>query len=326
MRSQEENGGRKIPASGRRGFLAGAVGAASYAVFADNSKAVETPATGTTVSQAIDFNRSYGHYFGEDDNLWVRVQLECRCEVFDRSTGQSEEYLLSVRTQTGLRTDPLSDVRDPGYDFWFIFSQRFVYIRRTLASSYGDSSSRVPFDKFNKCGWHLHHAPAIELKNGAMIREALREWKPIVARSEFNSADGKRGFTVEYPVKWADGNEDDSFRVETGPVVLLDPDKVQIGESPEWNDFQWAYLDYRSFDHAKVFLERTTPVLSGTLWNSRLGKNMPLAPEQRETIEKRLYTGWQPPIPVNDLETVFSRNHYSTAEQRVAATRLFAFA
>ena len=159
-----------------------------------------------------------------------------------------------------------------------------------------------------------------------MIREVLREWKPVMARTEFNSVDGKRGFTVEYPVKWADGNEDDSFRVETGPVVLLDPDKVQIGESPQFNDFQWAYLDYRSLDHTKVFLERTTPVLSGTLWNSRLGKNTALAPEQRELIEKRLYTDWQPPIPVNDLKTVFSRNHYSTAEQRVAATRLFTFA
>lgn len=311
---------------GRRTFLAGAAGAAS-ATFLNRQQGTAAPSPeAETTTQAIDFNQSYGHYFGKESNVWVRVQLECRCEIFDRAKEQSEEYLLSVRTQTGLRTDPLSDIRDPGYDFWFIFSDRFVYIRRELASSYGNSSSRVPFEKFNNCGWHLHRAPAVELTDGVMIREALREWKPVVARTVFTSSDGMRGFSIEYPVKWADGNTDNSFRVETGPVVLLDPERVEIGKSPELDDFQWAYLDYRSLDKTKVFLEQPTPVLSGTHWQYGGFRNQQLTPEQRESIEQRLYSGWEPPIGVDDLKTVFMRNHYSTADQRTATTQLYSFA
>ena len=317
---------QRIARPGRRAFLAGAAGAASFTLLSNQNGAFGASPADTDNVQAIDFHRSFGHYFGKERNVWVRVQLECRCEVFDRSTGQSEEYLLSVRTQTGLRTNPLSDQRDPGYDFWFIFSKRFVYIRRTLASSYGDSSSRVPFEDFVDCGWHLHRAPATPLTSGAMIREALRNWKPVVARTEFNSTDGMRGFAVEYPVKWADGNEDDSFRVETGPVVLLDAERVQIGQSPKLDDFQWAYLDFRSLDKTKVFLEQPTPVLSGTLWQHSLIRKPALTSEQRESIERRLYSGWEPPIGVEDLKSVFMRNHYSTAEQRAAVTRLYAFA
>ena len=324
MNSKNE-GKPSTPKPDRRAFLAGAAGTASFTLLNNSSDASDTELPDSNSVQAIDFNRSYGHYFGRERNVWVRVQLECRCEIFDRSTGQSEEYLLSVRTQTGLRTDPLSDVHDPGYDFWFIFSKRFVYMRRTLASSYGDSSSREPFEKFVDCGWHLHRASATPLTSGAMIREALRNWKPVVARTEFNSADGTRGFAVEYPVKWADGNEDDTFRVETGPVVLLDPERVRVGQSPELDDFQWAYLDYRSLEKTKIFLERSTPVLSGTLWEYKLMRNPSLTPAQRKTIEQRLYSGWEPPIPVEDLQSVFMRNHYSTSDHRAAVTQLYSF-
>ena len=105
---------------GRRTFLAGAAGAAST-TFLNRQQGTAAPSPeAETTTQAIDFNQSYGHYFGKESNVWVRVQLECRCEIFDRAKEQSEEYLLSVRTQTGLRTDPLSDIRDPGYDLSLI--------------------------------------------------------------------------------------------------------------------------------------------------------------------------------------------------------------
>ena len=318
------NNDRNARNPGRRAFLAGAAGTASFTLLNRQGKKAEAASAETDRAQAIDFTRSFGHYKGTEKNLWVRVELQCRCEVFDRSTGDCEEYLLSVRTQTGLRTDPLSDIRDPGYDFWFIFSKRYVYIRRTLASVFGDSSSRVPFEHFVDCDWHIHRSAATQLTSGVMIREALRNWSPVIARTEFNSADGMRGFAVEYPVKWADGNEDNTFRVETGPVVLLDPERVRVGKSPELEEFQWAYLDYRSLNIVKIFLERPTPVLSGTLWQHGLRHKAALTSEQREAIERRLYTGWEPPVPIEDLKTIFMRNHYSTAEQRRAQTQLYA--
>lgn len=270
----------------------------------------------TRVAQAIDFSRSFCHYEAEDGNLWVRVNMECRCEVFDDQTGESAEYLLSVRTQTGLRTDPLSDLQDPGYDFWFIFSKYHIYIRRSLASSYGDCSGRYPADIVQEPGRHIHRAPATVLRTDSELRDALRSWESVVARTEFLADDGVHGYRIEYPVKWADGNPDSSFRVETGPVVLLDPELTRVGTSPEFSDFQWAYLDYRSNDRTKVFLERPTPVLSGTVWARRHGTNPALTPEQRTAIEDRLFKGWEPPIPVENLKKLFERDHYSTADFR----------
>ncbi len=277
----------------------------------------------THIAQAIDFSRSFCHYEAEDGKLWVRVNVECRCEVLDHLTGESDEYLLSVRTQTGLRTDPPSDLQDPGYDFWFIFSKDHIYIRRSPGSSYGDSSGRYPIGIIHSPGWHIHRAPAGVLASTTELRDALRSWESVVARTEFLATDKIHGYRIEYPVKWADGNPDSSFRVETGPVVLLDPEHARTDTSPEFSDFQWAYLDYRSNDSTKVFLERPTPVLSGTVWTRSLGTHPALTLEQRTAIEDRLFKGWEPPIPVEDLKRVFERDHHSTADFRQMKTEFF---
>ena len=303
------------PVLRRRQFLAGAACAAPLAFQTDHAQGKSAEG-----AKAIDFARSFCYYDSKDDKVWVRVNVECRCEVFDRSTGAADEYLLSVRTQTGLRTDPLSDVNDPGYDFWFIFSKPYIYIRRTLASSYGDSSSRHPTKNFQSPGWHVRRSPATPLNSGAELRDALRNFHSVVARTEFLAADGVHGYRIEYPVKWADGNPDGSFRVETGPVVLLDPELARVGTSPEFDDFQWAYLDYRSKDRVKVFVERPTPILSGALWKNTRMRNPKLTPKQRTAIEDRLFKGWEPPVPMDTLKRVFERNHYSTAERRTMKT------
>lgn len=276
----------------------------------------------TNSTQAIDFSRSFCFHDYREGKVWVRVNIECRCEILDHSTGASDEYLLSVRTQTGLRTDPHSDLQDPGYDFWYIFSKSYVYIRRTLASSYGDFSSRQPTKNLQSPGWHIHRAPATSLTSGAELRDALRSCHPVVARTEFLADDGVHGCKVEYPIKWADGNPDGSFRVETGPVLLLDPAHARVGTSPDLSDFQWAYLDYCSTHSTKVFLERPTPVISGTMWADGPIQRPVLSPDQRTVIENRLFTGWEPPIPVDTLKRVFERDHYSTAERREMKTEL----
>ncbi|MCH2127769.1 MAG: hypothetical protein MK179_01435 [Pirellulaceae bacterium] len=303
---------------GRRQFIAGAACTLPVALSSSPTAAQAAPD-----AEAIDFARTFCHYEADGGQLWVRVNVDCYCEVFNLSTGESDEYLLSVRTQTGLRTEPLSDILDPGYDFWFIFSKRFVYIRRTLASSYGDSSSRVPIEKFASPGWRIHRVPATPLTTGAELRDALRDWHSIVARTEFMADDGVHGYRIEYPVKWADGNPNASFRVETGPVVLLDPEQFHVGSNPQYHDFQWAYLDYRSNHTAKVFVEQPTPVLSGTQWKSNLGLNPQLLPEQRKAIEEHLFEAWDAPISLDTLQKMFQIDHYSTVEQRKMHTELF---
>lgn len=306
----------------RRWLLAGV---ASWAASAGCSNRAKSD-TASTV--ATDFSRSFCYYSGgKKPKIWVRIQIECRCQIFDHSTGQEEEYLLTVPTQTGLRTDPPSDHLDPGYDFWMIFSKRHVFIRRVHTSSYNRNPSRLRVDRFQSPGWHLQPCPAQLLHSGRELREALEGWKVVVAQSEFESKDGTRGYRIEYPVKWADGNPDDSFRVETGPVVLLDPERVRVGQSPEFDDFQWAYLDYRSFDRARCFVQRPTSILSGATYRppQRVPRRNPaLSAEQVARIEDRLFSGWKPPIEMNRLKELFQTDHYSAIRHLPVKTTMYA--
>ena len=273
----------------RRAWLAGVISLSSLPF----SACLKTPLKRATTT-ATDFSRSFCYYIPKNQKIWVRIQIECRCQIFDRSSGRSDEYFLTVRTQTGLRTDPPSDHRDPGYDFWMIFSKKHVLIRRVHTSSYNLNPSRPGVDRFHSSGWRLQSSPARLLSSRKEIREAVQSWRPLVAVSEFVGEDPSRGYRIEYPVKWADGNPDDTFRVETGPVVLLDPDRAEVGRSLEFDDFQWAYLDYRSFDRVRCFLEKPTSILSGATYRppdhlprrypaltGRAGRPNPQAPLQR---------------------------------------------
>ena len=154
----------------RRAWLAGALSLSSLPLAGMPEPPVESPPETT----ATDFSRSFCYYIPKNQEILVRIQIECRCEVFDRSSGQSDEYLLTVRTQTGLRTDPPSDHLDPGYDFWMIFSKRHVLIRRVHTSSYNLNPSRPGVDRFHSSGWRLQPSQASLLNSGKEIREAVR--------------------------------------------------------------------------------------------------------------------------------------------------------
>jgi hypothetical protein len=268
---------------------------------------------------AIDFPRSFIHYVPPDVDIWVRIQMDCRGELIDRRAGTSDQFVSSVRVQTGLQGGA-----DAGYDFWFIFGERNFYTRRSHVSYYSRNPSVRPIGYFSSSGIHLTRRPARPLSDGNQIREALRSWKEVTARTEFESSDGNFLYAVEYPVKWADGNDDATFRVETGPVVLLDPDKARPGEDPAFEDFQWAYFDLRGFDQARIFLEKPTPILSGVTFNDKDRRNPPLSAEQIQRFRERLSSGWEPPIPGEKLEELFSTERFSTTVIRRVRNRLWA--
>ncbi|NUQ61272.1 MAG: hypothetical protein HUU20_02220 [Pirellulales bacterium] len=312
--------------SDRRSFLS-AISASPLAasVILGSSPGAEPANTPAPSGQptAIDFSRSFIHYVPTSTPIWVRIQIECRLEVFDRTKGLSDEYVMSVRTQTGLWGDPAAGPLSPGYDFWMIFSKDRIYIKRVHPSSYNRNPSHIGLDQFVSTGWHLDRRPARPLGSGAEIKAALRAWHAVTARTEFLGSDGSRGFAIEYPVKWADGNDNETFRVETGPVLLLDPEKIQAGASLPYDDFQWGYLDYHSLDKTRCFLERPTSILSASTFQDSNRANPPLTAEQVGQIENRLYTGWEPPIPAENLRRLFETDHYSGMVYRSASTSLY---
>ena len=282
--------------------------------------------------EAIDFARSFFWYRPDNKTFTVRIQIECRLTVFDGNSGATDEYLLSVRTQTGLRGNSPSDTVDPGYDFWMIMAPEQIHIRRNHASMYNNNPSVAPFEAFADTGRHLTRVAADRLETVTDVSRAVRAFRPIVARTRFTSAHSCRGYAIEYPVKWADGDEhDDLFRVETGPVLLTDAERSRPGEPLAADDFDWAYLDYHGFDQVRCFLERPTSVLSGataagTVHKGQSGtrRNPALSTDDLTAIRKTIDAAPAPGIDDGGLHQLLHTNHYSEVDHRPAATELFA--
>jgi len=278
--------------------------------------------------QVTDFSRSYCYYVPNGYSIWVRIQAECVCEVIDSATGDIDTYVLGVRTQTGLRTEPANDALDPGYDFWMTFSKDHIFVRRNHASSHANNPTKVPVSEFIETGWRLHPASGKSLKTPAAVLEALQSGSPVVARTTFPGRDSGQSYRIEYPVKWADGDAvNDAFRVETGPVLLMDPDAVRAGVSPQFDDFTWAYLDYHDFEHVRCLIERPTSILYGATYpaSAESPRRYPaLSDEGVTAIRERLFGEWDSPVTGAALQRLFETNHYSEKQYKAVATELFA--
>jgi hypothetical protein len=256
--------------------------------------------------------------------------MECFARLIDHKSGRSDEYALGVLAKTGLT--PLSDPNQlaPGYDYVVIFSKSHVFTKRSHASSYFNNPTVLEHADFGMAQWRLQRMAAQPLASVSDIRRALENWQELSAVTRFDSGSGSQSLVLEYPVKWADVQQDDGgFRVETGPVFLLDPDRVRVGEVPEFTDFQWAHLDYRSFDRVRCLLERPTSLFADAQFqppaehHRQFRENPPLSREQVESLEELLFRD-HAPLPASTMRKLFETDHYSQAEERAATTALFA--
>ena len=312
--------------SNRRVFLTScAVGA----VAASQASAVE-PSAEQAIVTAIDFDRSFLYCIPIGTDIWVRPKIECRLEVFDHKQGQSDEYVLSVVAKTGLTKNQSTGGLNPGYDYWIIFSREQVYTHRTHTSSYFNNPTTHALDEFGMARWRLQYSPAVELRTGRDVRRALENWQPIVARSEFTD-DGNRGFAIDYPVKWADFNlKTNAFRVETGPVILTDVNKIQPQRTLEFEDFQWAHLDYHSFDRVRCLLDVPISILMGATFvapnehGREKRANPALSEADVKQIIQRLSDWPDAPLPADAMRALFQTDHYSAETEVAVTTKLYA--
>ena len=115
-------------------------------------------------------------------NRAVKAIIADRCVrravLEDAATGDTDTYVLGVRTQTGLRTEPANDALDPGYDFWMTFSKDHIFVRRNHASSHTNNPTKVPVSEFIESGWRLHPASGRPLETPAAVLAALVEAHP----------------------------------------------------------------------------------------------------------------------------------------------------
>lgn len=311
----------------RRRFVTSCAGGALITSRATAAEDTSSPVN----TMAIDFDRSFLFCTPKGTDLWVRSRIETRMEVFDRRRGEIDEYVLSVVAKTGLTKNHSTGVPDPGYDYWIIFSKKHVYTRRTHTSSYFNNPTTLTLDEFGVASWRLLRSPALELRTVTDLRRALENWHPIVARSEFSNDHGNSGFAIEYPVKWADCNlQMNAFRVETGPVILVDLSKIQAGRPLRFEDFQWAHLDYHSFDRMRCLLDVSTPILTGATFSPprEHGReeraNPPLSESSLQQIKQHLFHWADAPISETAMQDLFQTDHYSTQKELTGSTKLYA--
>lgn len=309
----------------RRSFLA----ACTTAALAKSEHAL--PGDETDAITAIDFAQSYLYCTPRETEIWVRAQIECRLQVVDANSDRTDEYVLGVVAKTGLTPDPETGGLAPGYDYWIIFSRSHVYTRRTHTSSHFNNPTTLTLDEFGMADWRFQRRTAQPLRTGADVRAALENWRSIVARTLFVSEGGEKSYIIEYPVKWADFNlRTNAFRVETGPVLLLDLKSVQISKPLKFTDFQWAHLDYHGFDRVRCLLDRPTPILTGATFmppteHSRQHRAHPaLTPQQVEQIEQRLLDWPDSPLEPAAMRSLLQTDHYSEAVELPARTTLYA--
>jgi len=304
----------------RRGFFGWALGAAVGAV--------GEGVAATRSHLVTDFQNSYLHCQPTGTGIWVRVSLECIAEAFDVASGRTDRYFLSVKAQTGLGETGTSGRLYPGYEYWMIFAKDRVLMKRLHTSSYLNNPSVVPSTEFGPHAAHLQTRSARRLTSHAEIASALRGWRTLTARTTFLSRDRKTAYRVEYPVKWADINDErKAFRVETGPVLLLDADKIEVGVCPQFEDFKWAHLDYHSFDSVRCLIERPTDILQDATYQPPAAtprQTAAITREQVEEIRRRLWQSGPPPLAGEALHRLLQTDRYSDAVNLPCSTELYA--
>lgn len=256
--------------------------------------------------------------------------MECRAIVTDVASGRSDEYVLGVMAKTGLSTDPRTGGLAPGYDYSIIFSKDHVFTKRSHSSAYLNNPTVLTHEQFGLAKWHLQRVPAEPIQSAAELRSALEGWREITARTTFTSDDRARQVTIEYPVKWADFNLDTSgFRVETGPVFLLDPNRVEAGTPPKFSDFQWAHFDYRTFDKVRCLMEQPTSILADATFtppeeDGREVRDTPgLTAAQIDGLRQAIHGKVDANLTPQTLDLLLSTDHYSIAKEFDVRTEMF---
>jgi hypothetical protein len=247
-------------------------------------------------------------------------------------SGAKDEYVMGVMAKTGLTPEARTGKLAPGYDYWIIFSKTHVFTKRSHSSAYLKNPTVLEHKDFGEANWRFRRVSAEPLRSAADVSTALKNWHRISAKTVFTSSDGARQFAVEYPVKWGDYSlKGEGFRVETGPLFLLDPNKQRAGHVPAFEDFQWAHVDFHSFDRARLLLEQETSLLADATFvppaedGRENRKNPGLSQAQVKEIEEALNSG-KISLPRATVSSLLSTEHYSRAIDVAVKNELYVLA
>jgi hypothetical protein len=202
----------------------------------------------------------------------ARIPIECRCEITDKQTQTSQEFVLGANCkaeQVGVERDIW---HQPNADFVPIFSRdRFLTIktydradRRVML--YPPSRGEQPHrqsgnvaEAFDSVRIDLCHCEGTILETADQIVGAVLENWRLVARTEIENKDYVA--LIEYPIKTMNANERDNiYQPDTGPVIFPDL-------SRKWEDLinglELAFVAFNSSGWAEFLVRVPTPIAEG---------------------------------------------------------------
>ena len=222
----------------------------------------------------------------------VRIPIEARCRLTDKSSGAQTDYILGGNC----KTERVAADRDiwvmPNADFNLIYSENALLIIKhwervhpevpheiRQGASQLERQAGKPEDAW---AWHrldLVLREGRELEVGRIV-DAVLDNRRLVAQTEFDTASGLR-VLLEYPVKTVNVNEVvPYYQVDTGPVPFP---YVQEGLDDPIEGFHLAFVAHWLSDRAEFIVNVPTPVGEG------LDVNHYSQPVRMEGAENRLF-------------------------------------
>jgi hypothetical protein len=210
--------------------------------------------------RVVDYGRSYCFFTTKGRTNTARLQVEARCELLDRATGEREEFFFFASCKAEHTHVPERLFQDPNYDFCGVFSAREFALFRTPASYDADRNSMGPIEgTFESARQVIQWEDTRLLKTPAQVVEATLAGTPLVGRTEWEDPEVGFRAMLEYPIKTMNVHpESEQFQVDTGPLPFPDPARP----GARWIErLVPAFIAWNAPDRAEFILQRPTPVL-----------------------------------------------------------------
>lgn len=202
----------------------------------------------------------------------ARIQLECCCEISEKSTGWNEKYVLGASCKTervGVERDIWTK---PNADFVPIFSASGFLNLKTYAQAGQDVDLYPPGsgkqtdrqtglheDVFDSTRIDIVDRPGVLLNSAQEIVEATLSNQPMTARTRIES--DRYVATIEYPVKTMNANERDGiFQTDTGPILYPD---LTAEPHDLLTQFELAFSAFNCFDWVEFLVRTETEIADG---------------------------------------------------------------